>query len=341
MILSRAPLRISFFGGGSDLPAYYSQSDLGGSILSTAIDKYMYIALIETPKPHIKLMYSEIEIVDSISKLKHDIVQASLRHNHIERGIEIGSFADIPTMGTGLGSSSSFAVALLNGLNCLMHGIDLHPRELAKLACTVEIDLCKKPIGIQDQLAAAHGGTNYYHISQAGDVDITPIGWGDLVDLDFLNQNLMLFYTDTTRSANEILSKQTDAMQNKVQRSLVDRMVHLTRDAYDNLIVGEYDTFGSLLDETWNNKRQLVQGITSENFDEIYRKAKDAGALGGKLLGAGGGGYFLFYVHPENQERVALAVGLEQMKCNINAPGAEIVYNSEESFQVVTNTEIY
>lgn len=325
MILTRAPLRVSFFGGGSDLPAYYTKSPSGGVCLSTAIDKYMYIALIETPKKHVKLMYSEIEIVDNVDKIKHDIVRNALNHFSFKSGIEIGSFADIPTAGTGLGSSSTFTVALMQGLHYLRHGRDMSPYKLSEEACNIEIDMCGKSIGKQDQYASAYGGTNLFQFKADGDVDITPVE----TYLRPLNNNLMMFYTGKTRSANDILAKQSKAMNEESKFVIVDEMVKMTYEAYDHLMNDEIDNFGALLDKTWSLKKQLANGISDAKFDSIYKSAMTAGALGGKLLGAGGGGYFLFYVPEDNQEAVAEAVGLERFDFTINAHGAEIVYDSE------------
>ena len=326
ILLSRAPLRVSFFGGGSDLPSYFLKSKQGGVVLSTAIDKYMYLALIDTPKHHVKLMYSEIEIVNDASLLKHDIVRHSLDAYGVKYGIEIGSFADMPTSGTGLGSSSTFAVALLNGLNYMFEGEQLNRGILASKACEIEISRCEKPIGYQDQFAAAYGGTNLFQFRKDG-FSRTPIEH----DLTVLSDNLMMFYTDQTRSADTILAKQSAAMnKDKSKVKLVDEMVELTYRAADHLINFEYDAFGSLLDETWSLKKQLAGGISNESFDRTYASAIQAGALGGKLLGAGGGGFFLFYVPIERQEEVRQAVGLEQFEFRINAPGADVVYDSEE-----------
>ena len=325
MILSRAPLRVSFFGGGSDLPAFYRKSKNGGVVLSTAIDKFMYLVLIDTPKDHIKLMYSEIEIVHGANNIKHDIVKNVLNQYNVQGNIEIGSFSDIPTIGTGLGSSSTFAVALINGIEHLRRDGSISKQKLAEAACEVEITLCGKPIGKQDQYAAAYGGTNLIEFRTDDSVDITPV---DSVFLQYLNDNLMLFYTDKTRSANDILAKQSKAMDETSKFKLVEEMASMTYTAYEHLNEYELDSFGDLLDQSWMLKKQITKGISDSTFDDIYDTAKKNGALGGKLLGAGGGGYFLFYVPEERQERVAKSLSLQQMKFNIGAEGAEIVYDA-------------
>jgi len=325
MILTRAPLRVSFFGGGTDIASHYTKHD--GVVLSAAIDKYMHIALNQTPINHVKLMYSEIEEVEDYRELKHDIVRNAIEHysDRFKTGIEIASFADIPTIGTGLGSSSTFAVALLKALDALnMSYFMARPELLAEWACDLEINKCGSPIGKQDQYAAALGGMNLIHFNRDGTVDYRR---QSLISNEaiMLEKKLMLFYTGRTRSANAILKKQSAEPKHDILNQMADQAMIASK----YLTSYKLDDFGNLLDEAWNLKKQLAEGISDPMLDEIYEEAKKAGALGGKILGAGGGGYFLFYVDESNQPAVIEAMhkmNLQGFDFRFSRSGAELGY---------------
>ena len=328
MIVARTPLRISFFGGGSDVPGYYNQR--GGCVLSTAIDKYMHTVINPTPNQHLKLTYSKVEIVEDAKHLDHGLAREILKHFKIKSHLEIGTFADIPTVGTGLGSSSTYAVGLINALATLKKN-DLSRYDIAELACKMEIEKCKSPIGKQDQYAAAFGGLNVIEFN-CYRVDVKPLSIPNST-INRLNDNLVMYYTGRTRKANDILSIQnsTKNISNEKYLETMDQMCEQVYLGRNMLYNGSIDSFGALLDEAWHKKRELSVGISDPELDDIYAFAKTYGVTGGKLLGAGGGGYFLFYCQKQNQKELQKKMeerGLKEFRFNFVDKGTEIVYNS-------------
>lgn len=304
MIVTKTPLRVSLFGGGSDLPFYYNQKE--GLCISTSIDQHITIALNECLTPHIKLMYSEIEIVDDPHKIRHNRVRETLLDHLISSNIEIASFANIPTKGTGLGSSSSFTVGLINAIRSSRPMIGTSPYDLAEAACRIEIDRCQEPIGKQDQYAAAYGGFNAYEFTKDG-VVLRPVHIKP-ENKAVLNERLLFFSTGTTRDASSILRKQTDNQN----IDLTSQMVDIARQALCDLERGRLDNVGDLLHESWLLKQQQAEGITNDWINEMYETGLKAGALGGKLLGAGGGGFMMFYIN-KNYNEVRRA--MRKLKC--------------------------
>lgn len=325
MILVRAPLRVSFFGGGTDAAPHYTR--FGGAVLSTAIDKYMYIAVNKTPINHVKLMYSEIELVDDYQKIKHDIVRNAIRYHgkKHQSGLEISSFADIPTVGTGLGSSSTFSVAMIHALS-VMNGFHLSKNSIADAACDLEINKCASPIGKQDQYASAFGGMNYIRFNKDHSVNVEPVYAEPIQDGTGLWQNLLLFYTGRTRFANNILAKQNGEPKHDVMCELKAQ----ADQGLKHVINAEYDDFGYLLNDAWRLKVKMADGISDPEIDAHYTAAIDAGAYGGKILGAGGGGYFLFYAPLINQTNVIETLqsrGLQHVSFNFSKTGVETLYS--------------
>jgi D-glycero-alpha-D-manno-heptose-7-phosphate kinase len=303
MIITKTPLRVSFFGGGSDIPQFYNNNR--GLVISTTIDRPIYIAVNGTRTPHTKVVYSEIEIVDYSSQLKHDRVREVLQYYGISNHIEIASFSDIPTKGTGLGSSSTFTVGLLKAI-LEMSKTQYNNYELAELACHIEIDKCNQPIGKQDQYAATFGGFNAITF-EGNEAAVIPIN----ITTDTtsrLNDNLICFNTGITRQASSILEDQVKGLKNVVNIDNTVYMVDMAEDAFRFLIKGQLDNFGSLLGDSWDIKKKLSSNISNSTIDEMYSKAMKAGALGGKILGAGGGGYLLMYVPLKSQTRVIKAL---------------------------------
>jgi len=298
VIISKTPIRISFFSGGSDISSFYEKAP--GAALSVTIDKYIYVALHKTPHLGIKLMYDQVEEYSEIDQMQHLITRETLKHFDIEKELTIASISDITAKGSGLGSSSAFTVGLANVISAYKE-VPVLKKDLADLACDIEIGRCKYPIGKQDQYAAAYGGFNLFEFQQNGTVVVNNI---DNSVLDKLQENLILVYSGRGRSANAILQKQAVAMSNDVKFDLVGR----SRDkAYQGLRLlnnQDVDSFGALLHEAWLDKKAVVEDISQTYFDTIYDRVLSAGALGGKLLGAGGGGFFLFYVPPEKREAV-------------------------------------
>ena len=294
MIITKTPFRVSFCGGGSDMANFYEK--YGGCVLSTSINKYCYISI----HPYFNenqtlLKYSENELVDSPDQIKHRIFRQVLTDMGIH-GVEISSTADIPG-GTGLGSSSTFTVGLLNTLNCYK-GKFVSKDKLAKLACEVEIEKLGNPIGKQDQYGAALGGLNFIKFNQDGSVSHEPILMEGKT-YKKLQKNLLMFYTGTTRSANTILAEQTKNITSDDKARNLLKMCGLAKDMKVALENNDISSFGKILDEGWQLKKELASGIANPAIDEAYEIAMKNGALGGKLLGAGGGGFLLFYCEEE------------------------------------------
>ena len=324
MIVSKTPLRMSFVGGGSDLPAYYNYDE--GAVLSTTIDKYMYIIVNSKFDGNIRLSYSITEDVDNVDKIKHPIVRNTLKMLEIPGGIEIASMADIPSKGSGLGSSSSYTVGLLNALYAYKKNY-INREDLGKLACHVEIDLCKEPIGKQDQYIAAFGGLNLIRFYSDESVSVEPVICKPEI-VDKLQESILIFYTGRTRSASTLLREQSKSMDNSVKRALINEMVKLACDLKYILENEDLDSVGELLDKNWRLKSQLVSGISDIQIDDWYQRGIKAGAKGGKLLGAGYGGFLMFFVPLEKQANVIKALSdLKTIPFSFNNSGSEIVFN--------------
>jgi D-glycero-alpha-D-manno-heptose-7-phosphate kinase len=324
MLMSKTPFRVSLFGGGSDLPAYYREGR--GAVVSTAIDRYVYVAVKSKFDSAVRLSYSQTETVDDIRLLKHDLVRATLQHLELERGLEITTIADIPSSGTGMGSSSAFLVGLLNALHHFK-GEQVDRHRLAEEACHLEIDRLGKPIGKQDQYAAAFGGFNHIAFHPDERVVVEPIRCSPHVVRE-LETNLMLLYTGVTRSADTILRTQSAETRSGASRRLVDRMVDMADSFRAALEAGSPADVGGLLDEAWALKSRVCPGITTSWIDHLYRIGKEAGAVGGKLLGAGGGGFILFYASPDAQARIRAALSdLTPLKFGFEPRGTRIVYS--------------
>lgn len=320
MILVKTPLRVSFFGGGSDIPSYYES--FGGEVLSTTIDQYMYTAVCKTSIDGFKVVYNDIEVSKTVDDIKHDRVRECLRYFNIDSHVEISSFAEVPTKGTGLGSSSTYTVGLINAL-AKLNSWKMNKFEVAELACYIEIEACGEKIGKQDQYAASFGGLNHYTFSKEETI-VTPVNIPNYTLYD-LNDRLMMFYTGVTRNASDILAKQSADSWDKA-RSMF-QMVTMAKYGIDYLKHDQLDSFGSLLNDAWNIKKQMSEGISNPTFDQIYEDAISAGALGGKILGAGGGGFFMFYVPYQSQEAVRQKLShLKEFRFRFEDKGSQVVY---------------
>jgi D-glycero-alpha-D-manno-heptose-7-phosphate kinase len=323
MIISKTPLRMSWVGGGSDMPAFYK--DELGAVLSTSIDKYVYIALNPKFDGKIRLNYSKTESVDSISNIEHNIFRETLKHAGILGGIEIASMADIPSRGSGLGSSSSFTVGLLNALYAYKNKF-ISNADLAKQACEIEIIKCKEPIGKQDQYAASFGGLNFIRFHSNEMVSIEPIVCIPKTLKD-LQENTLVFFTGRTRLASSVLKGQGDALLEKSKKILMRRMVELAFALKAELESNSLINFGEILNENWQLKSQLTQGITDYEIDEWYSRGIMSGASGGKLLGAGNGGFLMFFAAPETHAFIKAALpNLRPVKFNLDKSGTQIVF---------------
>jgi D-glycero-alpha-D-manno-heptose-7-phosphate kinase len=327
MIISRTPLRVSFVGGGTDLPAFFEHTP--GAVVSTAIDKYIYVNVNKKFDRQIRASYSITEIVDKRSDLKHELIRESLDIVGISGGVEITSISDIPSQGSGLGSSSSYTVGLLNALYAYT-ARHVGAERLAREACVIELERCGKPIGKQDQYIAAYGGFQYIRFNTDGTVFVEPIICKYETKVR-LQQRLMMFYTGKTRSADNILKEQSkNTTTDADKRSILTKMKEQADYLRDALCQDDVDAFGEVLHEAWLLKRQLASGITSGTIDDWYAEARKHGAIGGKILGAGGGGFLLLYANPEQHDVIADSlVGLRRVPFRFEPQGSKIVYVEE------------
>ena len=318
MIITRTPFRVSFCGGGSDLPSYYRKN--GGCVISTTINKYMYIVSHKSFFPHqTVLKYSQTEIVENLNDIKHTIFRECLKKEQLE-GLEIASIADVP-QGTGLGSSSSFTVGLLNNLKCYKREYSTK-QELAEESCDMEINVCGSPIGKQDQYAAAFGGLNLYEFNRDDTVTVEPVMIpGNKYSK--LEDSLIMIYVGGEHNASAILKEQGKNLSNKKEKENGQkRITELTYELKRELEKGNIDALGEILDENWKIKKTLANGISNPEFDKWYDLALKNGALGGKLLGAGGSGFFLFYVPVDKQDGFRRAMnGLTEMPFKFDHQG--------------------
>ena len=322
MIITRTPLRMSFVGGGSDIESYYSQN--GGCVVSTTIDRYIYLNVHSSFNKRVRVAYSKVEEVNKFSELEHPLVREVAKYLEIDTGLEITSIADIPAHGTGLGSSSSFTVGLIQAL-AEQTSQNFTTKELAEIACNIEIIKCSEPIGKQDQYAAAFGGFNTFKFNADGSVNVTPILLGDH-ERHKLRSWMMVFYTGGTRSASKILGEQTQNSAKSSHRRALDKMVQLVDPFCDALLSADILNAGRLLNENWNLKRTLASGVTNNEIDEIYATALKHGAIGGKLLGAGAGGFMLFLAPPERHKEISTALQkLKQVYWNFDLFGSTVI----------------
>ena len=303
------------------MAAFYEK--YGGCVLSTSINKYMYISI----HPYFNskqtmLKYSENELVDDIKDIKHKIFNCVLNEKRVS-GVEISSTADVPG-GTGLGSSSTFTVGLLNTIYCYK-GRFASKAKLAREACEIEIEKLGSPIGKQDQYAAAYGGLNFIRFNQDGTVSVAPIMM-QAETYKKLQRNLMMFYTGTTRSANNILSEQKKNITQDDKNNNLRKMCSLAEEMKESLEHNDLSSFGSILNDSWVLKRTLASGISNPEIDKAYDIAMESGALGGKLLGAGGGGFLLFYCEEDKQDRLRNNLGLKEFEFSFEQDGASVIY---------------
>jgi len=325
MIISRTPLRISFAGGGSDLPSYYLKH--GGAVLSTTIDKYIYIAVHRYFSSNQSLLkYSQTELVNNNDEIQHPLFRECMKLVDVT-GLDISSMADVPA-GTGLGSSSAFAVSLLNVLHAYKHEA-VSAEYLASTACDIEINRLGDPIGKQDQYAAAYGGLNFIRFNYDGSVNVEKVVMDPAVKAQ-LERNLILLYTGTKHSASAILKEQGKEMQRLDKQQVMHKMVEMAYELKDVLEHNQIDDFGRILNEGWLLKRSLANSISNPLVDTLYEQGMNAGALGGKLLGAGGAGFVLFYCPEDKQETFRKHMSAyTEMPFKFENYGSKIIYMNE------------
>jgi len=323
MILSRTPYRISFFGGGTDYPEYYLKH--GGKTLGVTIDKYSYLNVRRLPPffdyKH-RIVYSSQENVNNLDEIIHPSVRETLKYMQIKNGISIHHDGDIPAR-SGMGSSSAFTVGLINSINAL-HGKISSKAELTQKSIYIEQNLIKENVGSQDQAFAAYGGLNIINFLQNGKISVNPIIMQETRMIEFQN-NIMLFFSGLSRTASDVVSEQISKTSINVPN--LNKMKDLVDEAYNILVSNRnLNEFGELLNNTWELKKSLSSKITNHNIDDMYTKAIKAGAVGGKLLGAGGGGFMAFYVEKNNQENVRFALkNYLHIPFNFDFDGSKIV----------------
>lgn len=327
MVITRTPFRLSFLGGGSDLAEFYTRSP--GAALSVTINQYMYI---QTHKffheDTIRVKYSKTEDVTNLNDLQHPIVREVLKKFDVTGALEISSIADIPG-GTGLGSSSAFTVGLIQNMSA-RRGKYLTKEQLAEAACDIEINKLHEPIGKQDQYAAAFGGLHVYNFNPTGFVSTEKVLLTK-ENLQSFQDHLLLLYTGKTRAAGSVLSEQKQNIQNNSDKfSILKEMVSLVDHGKKALYNADFNEFGRLLDESWTLKKKMASKISDSEIDDLYEKAKYHGVIGGKILGAGGGGFFLLLAEPSRHSQIVDSLGLKHVPFKFEDEGTKVIYWGEE-----------
>jgi len=329
MIISRAPVRITLGGGGTDLASYYSKYE--GALIAAAIDKYTFVMAHPRFTKDIQLNYSELELVEKVSDIKHNIFREALKLLKIKPGVELNSLSDIIGR-SGMGTSGSFTVCLLNALHAYKKEF-VSQKQLAEEACKIEIDILKESIGKQDQYMAAFGGITHLQFAKDGTVTVEPVKISEETR-DEMENNLMLFYTGITRYASNILKEQNEKSK-KDDPNIIDTLHEIKKIGLNTkkaLEKGDADKLGEYFDVHWETKKQLSKGITNKFIDNFYNLAMKNGAIGGKIMGAGGGGFFMFYHNGNNKEKtkftkILAKQGLNKLRFNFDFEGAKILLN--------------
>jgi D-glycero-alpha-D-manno-heptose-7-phosphate kinase len=322
MIIIQTPLRVSFLGGGTDLPSYFMEEG-GTNVLSSAIDKYIFVTIKKRFDAKIRVGWTRTEIVDSVDEIQHELIREAMRMTGIQKSVEITTMGDIPA-GAGLGSSSAVTVGALHAMYTQL-GESITTDRLAKEACDIEINRLNKPIGLQDQYICALGGFRFLEFHPDGTVASECIELAPRL-ANRLNESLLLFYTGITRSADSILDEQKANIGNS--RKLLHQIKHMACLAREELLAGNLDIIGELLHESWMLKKQLASKVSNPTIDAIYDAALKAGAIGGKIAGAGGGGFFLLYCPYEKREAVRDALGtLEEVPFNLEPNGSKVIFD--------------
>jgi D-glycero-alpha-D-manno-heptose-7-phosphate kinase len=322
MIVTQTPLRISFLGGGTDFRGFYQREE--GCVLSAAIDKYIFVIVKERFDEKIRVGYTRTERVDNLDDVQHDLVREALRLTGVTKKIEISTMGDIPSAGTGLGSSSTVTVGVLNALHLYVSEMR-DAAALAGEACRIEIDILGRPIGKQDQYIVSYGGLRFIRFKPDGSVVVEKLGLSDTV-LRRLSERLMLFYTGITRASSTVLKEQVSNIDDRFQ--VLCRMKQLAVEGKECLEREAFDEFGALLHQGWEYKKQLASGISNGQIDAMYQAARRAGAIGGKISGAGGGGFLLLYCPVEHQDDVRKALApLRELSFALERDGSKAIFN--------------
>jgi D-glycero-alpha-D-manno-heptose-7-phosphate kinase len=324
MIIVQTPLRVSLFGGGTDFPAFYQE--YGGCVLTSAIDKYIFVTIQKRFDDKLRVGWTRTEMVDTVDEIKHELIREAFRKTGITKGVEITTMGDIPSEGggTGLGSSSTVTVGALHAMHALRRNLVVS-EQLAREACEIELDILDKPIGIQDQYIAAYGGLRFMEFNGTHTVTSQEIEL-DRRSMRYLNESFLLFFTGMTRKAENILAEQKANINGRI--SILCEMKHIACIAYQELQRGRFDAIGHLLHESWQLKKRLASQVSNGSLDDMYETARKAGAIGGKISGAGGGGFLLLYCPPERREAVRDALsGLQELPFRMGQDGSKVIFD--------------
>ncbi len=322
MIIVQTPLRISLFGGGTDFKAFYQE--YGGCVVSSAIDKYIFVTIKKRFDDKLRVGYTRTEMVDRVDEIEHELIREAFRVTGISSGVEITTMGDIPSAGSGLGSSSTVTVGSLHAMYTYLGEI-VPAVELAKQACSIEIDVLGKPIGIQDQYIVAQGGLRFIEFKPDGTVHSAKLEINEDA-LRSLNDNLMLFYTGFARSSESILSEQQTKIDDNAM--LLKEIKEMALEARKEIESGNLDEIGKMLHKSWRLKKKLAKKISNGQIDDLYETAQRAGALGGKISGAGGGGFLLLYCPYQSQSRVRAALkALKELPFRFENDGSKVIFN--------------
>jgi D-glycero-alpha-D-manno-heptose-7-phosphate kinase len=322
MIIVQTPLRVSLFGGGTDFPAYYQEH--GGCVLTSAIDKYIFVTIKKRFDDKLRVGWTRTEMVDTIDDIQHELIREALRKTGITKGVEITTMGDIPSEGSGLGSSSTVTVGALHAMHALRRKLIL-AEQLAREACEIELDILGKPIGIQDQYIAAYGGLRFMEFNGNDAVASHEIEL-DSRSMRYLNESFLLFFTGMTRKAEKILSEQKSNIKDRL--SILCEIKHITCLAYQELQKGRLEAIGHLLHESWQLKKRLASQVSNSTLDDMYETARKAGAIGGKISGAGGGGFLLLYCPQDRQEAVRDALSnLQELPFRMGQDGSKVIFD--------------
>ena len=322
MIITQTPLRVSLLGGGTDFPDFFRRH--GGAVLSVGIDKYVYVIVKERFDELIYINYSQKEIVSSVDEIKHDLVREAMRMTEVKHGVEITTLADIPSEGSGLGSSSSITVGLLNALHAYM-GNQVTAEQLAQEACQIEREILGRPMGVQDQYIAAYGNLRFIEFRKDGSIRVQSVVMTESQKRKLVS-NLLLFYTNRTRKSATILKEQEVNIDARNEQFVSIRdLAYRAKSAVEN---DSIDSLGEMLHENWVLKKQLASGISLPEIDQMYEQAREAGALGGKVCGAGGGGFLLLYCPRHVQDRVREALSdYRELPFMLSRYGSKVIFH--------------
>jgi D-glycero-alpha-D-manno-heptose-7-phosphate kinase len=322
MIIVQTPIRVSLFGGGTDFPGYFRSE--GGCVLTSAIDKYVFVTIKKRFDDLVRVGYTRTELVSDVSEVQHELIREAMCRTGIRSGVEITTMADIPSAGSGLGSSGAVTVGSLHAMY-VYQGELIVAERLAREACEIEIDKLTKPVGVQDQYIAAYGGFRWMEFRPGGEVALERLCLPDGLERQ-LNESLLLFFTGITRDSSSILTEQ----ESKIQARMAElrEIKDIAREARTELTAGNLESIGALLHQSWEIKRRLASKVSNGSIDELYQAARRAGALGGKITGAGGGGFLLLYCPAGRRSAVRQAMhGLRELPFQFEPDGSKVIFN--------------